>query len=80
MMAEKRIHCWNCSSYDREALKCRVGKANPKRKLDSITVAELMGVETLCLLNPHREALVQRINGIAPLGFRDRQARIEQKY
>jgi len=60
-MAERRIVCWQCRTYDREARRCRIGKANPPTKHESITVAELMGAQALCLHNPHREPLILRM-------------------
>jgi hypothetical protein len=58
---EKRLMCWQCASYDREARRCRVGKVNPKKKHESITVAELFGPQTLCIHNPFREPLLLRM-------------------
>lgn len=60
-MAEPQIRCWQCRTYDREARRCRIGKANPKTKRESITVAELLGAQVLCLHNPHREPLILRM-------------------
>lgn len=58
-MPEKRMVCWNCPRYDRTALHCRDGKANPKKKVDSVLVAEFLGLRALCHYNPFRDALVQ---------------------
>ena len=60
-MAERRITCWQCRAYDREARRCRIGKTNPKTKQDSLTVAELLGAQALCLHNPFREPLILRM-------------------
>ena len=57
----RRMSCWNCARYSRTDRRCREGKANPKRKSDSIKVAELLGVRTLCHYNPYREHLVLRM-------------------
>ena len=50
-----------CACYDREARRCRIGKSNPRRKLDAVDVARLLGVEALCLHNPYREPLILRM-------------------
>lgn len=74
-MAEKRMACWNCPRYSRTNRECADGKANPKRKSDSVTVAEVLGLRALCHYNPHRDALAARmhfpqtslgINSVAP--------------
>jgi len=59
-MAEKRMLCWNCPRYDRTAFHCRDGKANPKKKVDSLLVAEFLGLRTLCHYNPYRDVLAQQ--------------------
>ena len=60
-MPEKRLTCWQCASYDREERRCRVGKCNPKKKHESLTVAEMLGPQALCLHNPFREPLILRM-------------------
>lgn len=60
-MAERRITCRQCCAYDREERRCRVGKTNPPRKHEALTVAELLGVRTLCIHNPYREPLIERM-------------------
>jgi hypothetical protein len=37
------------------------GKANPRRKSDSLLVAEMLGVRALCHYNPYREPLALRM-------------------
>ena len=62
-MATKResvMTCWQCPRYDREARRCRDGKANPKKKADTVAVAELLGLQMLCHYNPYRDALALR--------------------
>jgi hypothetical protein len=61
-MAEKRITCPRCPSFDRETLRCRLGKANPRKKHESLTVAELFGPQMLCMHNPFREPLLLRMH------------------
>lgn len=60
-MRERRITCATCRSYDNETLRCRLGKANPRKKHEALTVAELMGPQMLCLHNPFREPLLLRM-------------------
>jgi hypothetical protein len=60
-MAERRISCPHCCAYDRNERRCRVGKTNPPRKHDAQTVAELFGVRSLCIHNPYREPLIERM-------------------
>jgi len=59
-MSEKRMACWQCPRYDRETRRCRDGKANPRRKTDSVAVAELLGLRALCHYNPYRDTLARR--------------------
>lgn len=60
-MAERRITCRQCCAYDREERRCRVGKTNPPHKHVAFTVAELLGVRALCIHNPYREPLIERM-------------------
>ncbi|HLH79280.1 MAG TPA: hypothetical protein VKV29_03255 [Chthonomonas sp.] len=53
--------CWRCRRYDRTQRLCRDGKANPRRKIDAVTLVELLGVRSLCIHNPYRETLARRI-------------------
>ncbi|HLV80866.1 MAG TPA: hypothetical protein VKT32_11320 [Chthonomonadaceae bacterium] len=59
-MGEKRMACWQCPRYDRETRRCRDGKANPRRKADTVAVAELLGLRALCHYNPYRDGLARR--------------------
>lgn len=60
-MAERRMTCARCPRYDKEALHCRDGKANPKSRRDTKEVAETLGVQALCHYNPYRDALALRM-------------------
>lgn len=60
-MPEKRVTCWTCKRYDRTIRRCLDGKANPKRKSDSFTVAELLGTRALCAFNPYRDGIAMRM-------------------
>ncbi len=55
------MHCWNCPRYSRTERSCADGKANPKKKADSVTVAEVLGLRALCHYNPYRDALAARM-------------------
>ena len=57
MSERRRMTCLKCPRYDREAQHCREGKANPRNKADTVAVAELLGLQTLCHYNPYRDAL-----------------------
>ena len=59
-IALKRMTCWNCPRYDRAAFRCRDGKTNPRKKADTVLVAELLGLRSLCHYNLYRDALAQR--------------------
>jgi hypothetical protein len=54
------VTCKTCSAYDREERRCALGKANPRRKLDAVSLAEALGVQMLCLRNAHRESIAER--------------------
>ncbi len=60
-MAIKRILCQNCSSYDKTEQKCNLGKTNPRKKHETFTLVELLGVQSLCMHNPWREELLLRM-------------------
>ena len=60
-MAERRTTCLSCRTYDREIGRCRIGKTNPRKKHESLTVAELLGAQALCVHNPFREPLILRM-------------------
>ena len=59
---QKRMTCWNCRRYDRNEFRCLDGKTNPKKKADTIMVAELLGLRALCHYNLYRDLLAQRIH------------------
>ena len=60
-MNQRHKPCWRCPTYDEAAKRCRLGKSNPKRKLDAIDLATHLGPQILCLHNPHREPLILRM-------------------
>jgi hypothetical protein len=61
-MPEKRLTCPQCPSFDRETRRCLIGKANPRKKHESLTVAEMLGPQMLCMHNPFREPLLLRMH------------------
>ena len=56
----KRVSCWQCQRYDRNERRCKDGKTNPKKRSDTVEVAEQLGVQTICLYNPYRDMLALR--------------------
>lgn len=60
-MAERRKTCLTCRTYDRLRNRCALGKSNPRKKHEAQTVAELLGVQSICLHNPFREPLILRM-------------------
>lgn len=57
MSERRRMTCLKCPRYDAETQRCREGKANPRNKVDTVAVAELLGLQTLCHYNPYRDGL-----------------------
>ncbi len=57
----RRMTCWNCPRYTRTDRRCLEGKANPRRKSDSFTVAEMLGIRALCHYNLYRDRLAMRM-------------------
>lgn len=58
---QKRMTCWNCPRYDRAAFQCKDGKTNPRKKADTILVAELLGLRALCHYSLYRDAIARRM-------------------
>ena len=52
------MYCRDCIRYDREAEKCLDRKVNPQRYEQAVSVAQTMGVRSICTFNDHRERLV----------------------
>jgi hypothetical protein len=61
-MAEKRMVCWNCPRYSRTELTCLDGKTNPKKKVDAVAAAEVLGLRALCHYSPYRDGLALRMH------------------
>ena len=58
---KSRMACWHCPRYSRTERSCADGKSNPKKKADSVMVAEVLGLRALCHYNPYRDALAARM-------------------
>lgn len=54
----RRVTCQRCRLYDREQRRCRLGKVNPRSKLDTYETAQVLGVRALCAFNLYREQLL----------------------
>jgi hypothetical protein len=52
------MDCRDCARYDNEEAKCRDGKVNPPRYDLAITVAQVLGVRSICIFNDHRERIL----------------------
>lgn len=57
---ERRMSCWQCPRYSRIERKCQDGKANPKRKSETVEVAEVLGLQAICHYNPYRDLIALR--------------------
>lgn len=57
---ERRMSCWQCPRYSRTERKCQDGKANPKRKSETVEVAEVLGLQAICHYNPYRDLIALR--------------------
>ena len=57
---QKRMTCWNCPRYNRAEFRCLDGKTNPRKKVDCVIVAEILGLRALCHYNLYRDILTQR--------------------
>lgn len=54
----KRVLCTSCRLYDIERRRCRIGKVNPRTRLDTYETAQVLGVRALCSFNLYREVLL----------------------
>ena len=59
--APRRMTCWNCRRYSRTEMRCREGKANPKRKSDSFARAEALDCGLCATADPYRDGLAMRM-------------------
>jgi hypothetical protein len=53
------VYCRDCARYDAVLGKCLDGKVNPERWETAISVAQVLGLRSICVFNDHRERIVQ---------------------
>jgi len=53
------VYCRDCPRYDDEARRCRDGKVNPQHWETAVSVAQVLGLRSICVFNDFRERLVQ---------------------
>ena len=51
--------CRDCARYDSERERCRDQKVNPQSWDTAVTVAQVLGLRSICAFNDYRERLVQ---------------------
>jgi hypothetical protein len=64
------VYCRDCARYDPESKRCKDAKVNPQDWETAVTVAQVLGLRSICVFNDYRERLV-RARGL------DAQAKIE---
>ncbi|MEJ5252680.1 MAG: hypothetical protein HPY54_01415 [Chthonomonadetes bacterium] len=57
----ERIGCFRCRLYDRIGRRCTVGKVNPRTKLDTYEVVQVLGARALCSFNLYRDQIVSAV-------------------
>ncbi len=53
------MDCRDCPRYDNAHTRCKDGKVNPHTYEQSFSVAQFMGLRSLCVFNDYRERLLQ---------------------
>jgi hypothetical protein len=53
------VDCRDCARFDLETRKCLDKKVNPKSWGQSVDVANVLGVRSICVFNDYRERLVR---------------------
>ena len=53
------MYCRDCARYDLENKRCRDSKVNPQDWETAVTVAQVLGLRSICVFNDHRERLVR---------------------
>ena len=53
------MYCRDCARWDDEAERCRDGKVNPPNLETAVSVANVLGVRSICVFNDYRERLVR---------------------
>jgi hypothetical protein len=60
------MDCHDCPRFDIEANRCRDGKVNPRTYEQSFQIAKHIGLRAICVLNDHRERLVEARRPASP--------------
>jgi len=53
------VYCRDCPRYDSEARRCRDGKVNPPNWEMAVSISQVVGLRSICMLNDYRERLVE---------------------
>jgi len=53
------VYCRDCARYDLDSKRCKDSKVNPQDWETSITVAQVLGLRSICVFNDYRERLVR---------------------
>lgn len=53
------MYCRDCARWDEEAKRCNDGKVNPQRWEVAVSVANVLGVRSICIFNDYRERLIR---------------------
>ncbi len=53
------MYCRDCARYDADNNKCLDGKVNPQKWDTAVSVAQVLGLRSICAFNDFRERLVQ---------------------
>jgi hypothetical protein len=52
------VYCKDCNRYDLETRKCLDHKVNPQSWGQSVDVANVLGIRSICVFNDYRERLI----------------------
>lgn len=52
------MYCRDCARFDEETRECRDKKVNPQSWAEAVEVANYLGVRAICMMNDHRERLI----------------------
>lgn len=61
------MECRDCARFNDETRECRDKKVNPRTWSEAVEVANYMGVRSICMMNDHRERLVDTRMRALPL-------------
>lgn len=53
------MYCRDCARYDAENKRCKDAKVNPQDWETAVTVAQVLGLRSICVFNDYRERLVR---------------------